>query len=182
MIMKRFSPINVRVLSALNRASLLHEGQKYGNMSYFHGHILPCFNVAIQLTNDPNWLIAVIFHDAFEDTQWKDASPQELQSIRDAYGPIGIDGALTCTDGPGKNRKERKAFTYEALQHSVVGRFAKLVDRYCNVAASDQEKIAMYIKEHPDFKAALFNADDMLMYPHIFNKLWNAIEERMELE
>lgn len=171
------SPLSPRIIHAIETVRVLHAEQTYGGKSYFDGHILPCLNVAIQLTDDPNWLIAVIFHDAFEDTFWKTSGPDDIK--KDFFGKIGIEAAAACADGPGKNRKERKAHAYAALQHTVVGRFAKLVDRYCNVASGG--KAEMYVKEHGEFRNALYKQEDCNAYPHIFPKLWESIETRLEI-
>jgi guanosine-3',5'-bis(diphosphate) 3'-pyrophosphohydrolase len=76
------------------------------------------------------------------------------------------------TDEPGSNRKERKTKTYKKIRGHREGTILKEVDRLANVRRG--QKNEMYRKEHPAFKAALFDPTHVESLP-----LWKAIEDTL---
>jgi (p)ppGpp synthase/HD superfamily hydrolase len=107
-------------------------------------------------------------HDVFEDCKHTKFTPDFFQ----AQGVPGrwIRLAEFVTDEPGKNRKERKAKTYQKFKGHSQGTIIKLVDRLANVRRG--MKNDMYRKEHNGFKAALFDPTQQEALP-----LWQAIEQ-----
>jgi len=107
-------------------------------------------------------------HDVFEDCKHTKFTPDFFR----AHGVPGrwIRLAEFVTDEAGKNRKERKAKTYQNLKGHSQGTIIKLIDRLANVRRG--AKNDMYRKEHDGFKAALFDPTIQEALP-----LWEAIDK-----
>lgn len=88
--------------------------------------------------------------------------------------------STTITDGPGRNRKERKQKTYNKMQGIDVNGpcnlslIVKTADRLANLeeSVSDKknDKISMYVKEHDQFKGAVFR-------PNLCDELWDKTNQ-----
>ena len=100
-------------------------------------------------------MCATYLHDVLEDTE---TSIKALDGLFEE--PIG-ELVRAVTDGPGKNRKERKKGVYKAIQ--AVGPAAlavKLADRLANaktagLAKGESDLLKMYRKEQTDFEMEL---------------------------
>ena len=136
-----------------------HGEQKYGQQPYsyhleqavaeLHEHVL---TLPVLRFYDHNVIeCAVWLHDVVEDTNTPTTELDEL-----FCGPV-VELVQAVTDGPGKNRKERKLHVYENIRASGPPAFAvKLADRLANAKAAglakgESEMLKMYRKEQSDF-------------------------------
>lgn len=98
---------------------------------------------------------ATWLHDVIEDTGTSAAELDEL-----FCGPV-VELVQAVTDGPGKNRKERKAGVYIAIKRVGPGALAvKLADRLansltCGLVKGESDLLRMYRKEQEGFELAL---------------------------
>jgi (p)ppGpp synthase/HD superfamily hydrolase len=145
---------------ALGFAKEKHANQKYGDASYFMGHIVPVYNLVVKFFGleefgNGGWswadyesiCIAAILHDVVEDCG------VSVDEIRELYGDWVARIVEKVTDAPGANRKERKAKTYAKIAGHKEATIVKLCDRIHNMSSGG--KLDMYIKEYPEFKAKL---------------------------
>jgi hypothetical protein len=87
-----------------------------------------------------------------------------------------VEIVKAVTDGPGKNRKERKADMYPrcaALPKAII---VKLCDRIANVEEAIKCKntghFQMYLKEYPDFERHLLKRDGpAALWKYLFDLL-----------
>jgi (p)ppGpp synthase/HD superfamily hydrolase len=92
-------------------------------------------------------------HDTIEDTDTEYADLVEV-----FYEDIA-ELVYCVSNEEGKNRKERAAKTYPKIRSNSGAVALKLADRITNVEnciLTDNSKLAMYRKEYPDFKKALY--------------------------
>lgn len=114
--------------------------------------------------------LAAWLHDTIEDT---DATREDIAARFD-HAVADLVWAVT---GVGKNRKERNADAYAKIRvaQSCFRPAAnlKLADRIANVEASKNapDKLAMYRKEWPGFRAAL----NGLGMPSLWERLERAL-------
>jgi (p)ppGpp synthase/HD superfamily hydrolase len=97
-------------------------------------------------------ICATYLHDVLEDTQ---TSVTEMDALFDDRVSSLV---RAVTDGPGKNRKERKAGVYQAIRQVGPAALAvKLSDRLSNaktsgLAKGESDMLKMYRKEQSDFE------------------------------
>ncbi|TAK97630.1 MAG: bifunctional (p)ppGpp synthetase/guanosine-3',5'-bis(diphosphate) 3'-pyrophosphohydrolase [Rhodospirillaceae bacterium] len=138
-------------------AYVAHLGQQYGEAPYIthldHAvDVLHRFGVHSELESDI--FEATYLHDTLEDTK---VEFQDLVNI------FGLDVALlvdAVTDQLGANRKECHRKTYPRIRRAGAKALKiKLADRIANVETSvrshNKSKLAMYKKEHREFREAL---------------------------
>ena len=97
-------------------------------------------------------------HDVLEDT------PATAEDIEKCFGPLVARGVGILTDEPGKNRKERKAKTFEKIAAvegpETVALIVKAADRLANmracVADGNTRLLKLYRSEHATFRAVAF--------------------------
>jgi len=141
-----------------------HGDQKYGEWPY-SSHLEATANVLAEfLSYSPELLAAAWLHDTPEDTSETLAS-LEAQAV--SGGVLRLVDA--CTDGPGKNRKERKQRPLDLIPNVQNSVLLKLGDRIANVRAAlhDESKrglLDMYRKEQAEFYRALKNAPTSLEF------------------
>lgn len=149
------------VQMAKDLAKQYHEGQTWGEGSYLDFHLMRCYHKAKDLlnfyciSNDGVYrqiLCGVLLHDIVEDTDYE---LKNLYKYKENFIVETIVHAVT--DEPGENRKERKLKTYPKIRSAGdAAIFVKLIDRFCNVYYSDNEKKKeMYKKEYYAFECAL---------------------------
>ncbi len=152
--MINYAPIN----RARTFAQLAQKDMRYGNEEPYDVHnqevgdVLRRFGYT-ELTN-PSLHVAKHLHDVFEDTE---AKPTD--AMKAGLDPKGIRLAELVTDGPGKNRAERKASSFPKIASDQEALALKLSDRIANVERIG--KLNMYKMEYPAFKAALYNPENM---------------------
>lgn len=152
-----------------------HGAQKYGEHPYeYHLHAvvetLQKFGLNIENEDDAALLIAAWLHDSLEDTSLgKD-------TIASEFGAEIANLVYLVTDEPGRNRKERKAATYQKIKQSEKAITLKLADRIANVEESAKRNkglFQMYLKEQQSFVENLrshTNSDRAL-------RMWNYLDE-----
>jgi guanosine-3',5'-bis(diphosphate) 3'-pyrophosphohydrolase len=155
-------------------------GQDYGGRPYLH-HIRQVVAVLTEFGyHDDETLQAGYLHDTIEDTELTMDKLLEL-----GFAPATIRAVLFCTDEEGRNRKIRKARTYERMTREVRahpedpevirGVRVKLADRIANVryciATKDKGLFKMYQKDAP-FAAAL-------QHTGICDEMWAEYERLM---
>lgn len=149
----------------------LHAKQRYGAEPYaFHLNevrdVLANFGVKNDQVLAAGWL-----HDALEDTDvtldfLQRNFPEDTVAIVDA-----------CTDGPGKNRAERKQRPMHMIPKVDGAIIVKLADRIANVQAcvrgGNNDLLGMYRREHEAFRAALKDSRPK----HRADAMWQRLEE-----
>jgi (p)ppGpp synthase/HD superfamily hydrolase len=151
---------DIRVyIEAIKWAHELHQGQKYGDYPYTR-HLAHVENVLSRFgfneSSTQDLIAAAWLHDAMEDCGLT------AKKIIERLGSATIARMVSCvTDGEGQNRKERKRASYEKMAdypHSIP---LKLADRIANVESGIKDNpnlLAMYRKEHQDFRKQLHHA------------------------
>ena len=142
-----------KITEALSVAKSAHKGQRYGNADYMV-HINMVVIIALHLEYDEDIIIGCALHDTLEDTDL------QFQQIVDLFGKPVADMVESVTDETGNNRLESKRKTYPKIRLSWKAIVVKLIDKTVNVLYSittNQEKLAMYLDEHDEFVAELYN-------------------------
>lgn len=132
-------------------ARLTHGTQQYSDRSYLY-HLQMVVDILIFYGFGPGTLAAGWLHDTIEDTS------VTREEIEQAFG-AEIGAIVWACTGIGENRKERNASIYAKLRELPPAQPVKLADRMANLHCSLIEGRVnfqeMYIREHPDFRAAL---------------------------
>ena len=139
-------------------AGLWHDEQKYGKYPYTH-HLEAVVSVLNRFGIYSRHIIAAAyFHDILEDTK---CTYHEIESKYDEKVASIVDA---CTDGEGRNRKERKEKPYRLIPMTPDSIKVKLADRIANVesciSSGNEPLFLMYRKEHKIFKERLFKAGE----------------------
>lgn len=165
-----------------------HKDQKYGEESYFFGHLGPMANYVNDLVDDyqagrlgitrEELIAAILLHDTIEDT----AATYDQIATEFSLRVADVVDAVT-DEREGKSRTERKARTYWKIRSDEAALFVKLVDRLFNVGASvvgNKPIGKMYLKERWSFHGALWMPD---YHSPLIPVLWTALDlmyERLE--
>lgn len=110
-------------------------------------------------------------HDVPEDTDTK------IPDLRELFLASVVDPVDACTDGPGKNRRERKERPMTLIPQTMDGIVLKLADRIANVERCKRQQnhdlLKMYRQEHESFSARLWGS------PASFDitMMWERLEE-----
>lgn len=156
-------------------AALAHRDQRYGADRPYTDHLDEVAAAVVAHAGDDPLLLAVAYlHDVLEDTAVTHA---ELEARFDAAVARAV---LLVTDPAGPNRRARKALLHRRLAdldpHADLAARAALVvkaaDRLANLAAcvaSGDPRLALYRREHPEFRAAAFR-------PGLCDPLWIELE------
>jgi len=155
-----------------------HGKQRYGNQPYsFHldsavreleNHILTL--PALRFHDHGIIRAATYLHDVLEDTD-----TSVIQLAANFTSPV-VELVQAVSDGPGKNRKERKFYVYQAIKRVGVAALAvKLADRLANAQACGLSKdrnsmLDMYRKEQPGFELAL-GCNELNGFSSVFEKI-----------
>lgn len=160
-------------------ARAAHRGQMYGDRPYF-GHLVDVVGVLSEFGVEREELHATAYlHDTLEDT------PLSRDQIAEFCGAWVAGLVAAVTDEPGANRKERKAKTYPKIAANPDAILIKLADRIANVRESQKNSpglLAMYRKEYPEFRRALFDSQERISPEAWFMWLWldRALMERRD--
>lgn len=165
--------LNDKVKAARKFASMLHDGQLYGELPYTT-HLEETYLVLLGFgVVDRDILAAALLHDAMEDTGVSKACIEEI---------FGEDVAIlvaAVTDEPGANRKERKAKTYPKIRNTSDAVLIKLADRIANIehakAAVNIRMFKMYAKEAEEFRTQLRGA--ATEYTYVVEDMWRHLEQ-----
>lgn len=138
------------ILQARAFAIEAHGDQKYGVHPYvvhldFVVSVLARFGVI-----DPSILAAAFLHDTIEDTE------VIHEDIVEHFGKPVASIVFAVSDGPGRNRRERKARVYETVPQVYGALEVKLADRIANIEQCQREDnkklLKMYRKEQGAFE------------------------------
>jgi (p)ppGpp synthase/HD superfamily hydrolase len=162
--------------SARSYATLHHvirKGQLYGVLPYTH-HLAAVEEVLREFgeTRD-ELLVAAWLHDIVEDTDVK------LRDVEEHFGAevALLVGAVTSEDG--ENRKIRNALTYPKIRETGVDAVRlKLADRIANVRHGGSS-VSMYLKEHKNFKHALYSSTTKGFEKSINDKMWAELDSML---
>ncbi len=163
------------LLEATVIAKRVHLKHTYGDGSYYENHLKPVAISVFEHAGERSFeekmflMAAALLHDAVEDTD-EDVEALKLDISRRCGGRV-LEIVLGVTDEPGETRKERKAKTYLKIQKDDDALLVKLCDRLANVSSG--KKNDMYVKEHTEFRDALYNGK--------YNELWSLIEVKLGL-
>lgn len=137
-------------------AEHVHRNQTYGIFPYMY-HIEQVVTLAKKIGFDSEIIQGCYLHDALEDGNLS------YNDIKKNFGINVAEIVYGVTDELGRNRKERKAKTYQKLRSNWKALAVKLCDRIANVENSKKHKpelFKMYQKEHETFKEVLFSASN----------------------
>lgn len=140
----------------LRRAQALateaHQGQRYGDAPYTV-HLAAVVAVMERFgIVDVDVLAAGWLHDTIEDT------PVSRAEVAAAVGERAASMVDAVSDGPGENRKARKARPYRLIPQTPGAVLVKLADRIANVESASKARpglLEMYRREHPAFRQKL---------------------------
>jgi (p)ppGpp synthase/HD superfamily hydrolase len=144
------------VVKAHRLAKEWHGEQMYGDKPYIHHcemvvRVLEMF----EWGDDMELLSAALLHDTMEDARITHAK------LMDEFSESIADLVQLVTDKQGRNRRERHERTYPLIRGNKRATALKLADRIANVIQcrlySNEGLLAMYQKEHNDFKAMLID-------------------------
>ena len=136
-----------------------HAGQKYGQHPYSY-HLDDAVNElidhvldlpALKFYDHDLIICATYLHDVLEDTS---TTSEEMFGLFDRRI---VELVQAVTDGPGKNRAERKKGVYAAIRTKGPAALAvKLADRLantktCGLSKDESEMLKMYRREQTDF-------------------------------
>lgn len=135
-----------------------HGEQQYGNAPY-----VTHLDEVAQLARPFGEVAEVIayLHDVVEDT------PVTAKQLEANFGAFVATCIAILSDEPGRNRKERKAATYQKMAR-VTGKeqlalLVKAADRLANTRAcirSDNQKMwQLYLSEYAAFRQAVYRPD-----------------------
>jgi len=151
---------------AIEFATKAHGDQKYGTYPY-ERHLSDVAAVAKFHKLPEAVQIAAWLHDTLEDTNTR------YNEIVHAFGSEIAILVYAVTNEYGKTRKERNAKTYPKIKANKLAISLKLCDRIANlkfsIAQKDTGKVGMYLKEHEEFKLALYTNGD-------WKNLWDQLE------
>jgi len=150
--------ITDQLTRAKHFAVTAHGSQMYGKGLPYEYHLQKVHDEMIRVgIDDKDLLICAFLHDTIEDADIN------IRTIECAFGwkPAAITWAVS--DGPGQNRKERKAGVYPKIRMIPDAAVVKLADRVANFRASlnsaekrnDPRMMCMYLKESEDFYEGL---------------------------
>src|SRR5690349_3037066 len=156
---------------ALKYAVKAHGDQKYGNELPYKVHLLWVMNTLREFGFDIETMLAVAaLHDVLEDTH---AQYEELVTL---FGEVVAITVATLTEPKGGNRKWRHEQTYPRIARNDVAIIVKLADRIANVETGGS-KIAMYRKEHANFKEALYGHMNTMDWLGRVNAMWTYLDD-----
>ncbi len=149
-------------------AQRVHHNQRYGDQPYTV-HLAHAVSVLERhgLT-DPELVAAGWLHDSIEDTE---VTREEVALLAGERVAAMVDAV---SDGPGANRRERKARPYRLIPQTPGSVLIKLADRIANVEAAVEKRpglLAMYRAEHPGFRTKLHDPTDRRAAP-----LWAELD------
>ncbi len=146
-----------KVKEAVKFAVKAHGDQRYGSLPYSF-HLDKVYRNTVKFGGSEVHQVVAWLHDTIEDTSVTKAD------LAKSFG----SSVATLVDLV-SNRTSKDA-TYRRIRSNKDAVFVKLCDRLANLQVG--EKIGMYRKQFPAFKAALYKKGE-------FEVLWIAIENRL---
>jgi len=163
--------------TAVEFATRAHAGQKYGAGPYtdhleeVYGYVMKEYGSA------PDAVAlgcAAYLHDVLEDTD-----TTESQIAETFGGEIAV--LVSACTGVGPNRRARNADIAVRIHAYPRAAKIKLADRLANVLScwrTQDSRLYMYYREHPDFRSMLLRADRDLQFTSAFRQLDAAMGVR----
>ncbi|MGO1296336.1 MAG: HD domain-containing protein [Vibrio sp.] len=152
-------------------AKYYHGDQQYGCDPYIY-HLDMVALLCMPYGSDA--VTVAYLHDVIEDTE------ASLALVSEQFGEYVAACVAILTDEPGENRAIKKARTYQKM--ALVGNglelalLVKAADRLANLrmcsVTQDEDKIATYQREHPQFVASVYR-------PDLCERVWNQIHSVM---
>lgn len=140
---------SLKLLTAKRFAIRAHGQQKYSVDFPYSFHLQQVENVLMTFGHfEEDIRIAAWLHDTLEDTE------ATYEEILTRFGEQVATLVACVTEPKGGNRAWRHAQTYPKIAANGQAVLLKLADRIANVEAGG--KMDMYLKEHVEFKRALF--------------------------
>ncbi len=163
-------------------AEIAHAGQVYNKEVPYTVHldcvveVLGRFGERSEEMKTAAWL-----HDTIEDTG------TSYNDIKDRFGVDVAETVYAVTNELGRNRKERHAKTAPKIKNNNKASLLKLADRIANVeyGAATGGKRDMYIKEFPEFFAALYvphTITHVTMWHHLAVLLEGDVSIRSQID
>ena len=156
-------------------ARYVHRHQKYNGDHPYLDHLDHTVTVLERFeVTDPEVLAAGYLHDALEDTGLT------AEDMAKATTPRVAAIADALTDGPGKNRRERKVRPYGLIPKRHGALEVKLADRIANVEtafATGNRRYKMYLKELPAIRERLRLTENEP--PHLA-RMWEHLERLLK--
>lgn len=146
-----------------------HGLQEYDGFPY-HKHLDDVDSVVQRYSNATKYRMAAWLHDIIEDT------PVSYNDIDKQFGFEVAEIVFCVTDEMGRNRAEKKPKTYPKIKSNSDAVFIKLCDRIANVengVKNGSSMIKKYVKEHKEFKEALW-------VDGVWNKVWSDLDLLMD--
>lgn len=148
-----------------------HKNQLYGIYPFIK-HPEDVAKSAIEFDSaNTDLVICAFLHDVLEDTS---TSKEELEGI---FGKQIADIVYRVSDDTSLPKDARKSETYKKIAGHKQATILKLLDRISNVnegVLSGSLKTIKYIKQMPEFEAALF-------VPGMCDNLWNKLKTMLKL-
>jgi len=140
-----------------------HGSQRYGTFPY-EKHLNDVQNVLVRFGyTDVNYLISSWLHDTIEDTE----TTEEV--IRELFGHF-VANLVGAVSGHGKNRRERLINIANNIVKFPQAAPLKVADRIANIEHSllrSNDKLSMYLKEHPIFMMLVPKFANDGMFEHL---------------
>lgn len=151
-----------------------HGDQKYGEYPYsYHLATVECYLLEYGY-DEYDYVASGWLHDTLEDTK------TTIVNLTDSFNPKVAMMVWACT-GTGDTRKERNEIIYENLKGIPEAAPVKVADRLANMKncyrTKNVEKLEMYCKEWPEFKA---NVGPLMRGDKRACLLWNALDDFAE--
>lgn len=160
-------------------AARMHGLQEYDKFPYVK-HLKDVANVLMEFGYNEysDECIAAWGHDMVEDC------PISYQYLKKEFGEIIANIIYDVTDELGKTRIEKKVKTYPKTRGNQQAVVLKLADRIANVTNSmvkNPTKFKMYLKEHSEFKEALYIPNEMDKIGKL-DRMWDRLENLLGIK
>jgi (p)ppGpp synthase/HD superfamily hydrolase len=162
-----------RFLPLMRKVAVKHHGnQKYGDEFPYVIHLQAVESVLLRFGVFDELIRCVAWgHDLLEDT---DLTYEELDML---FPKEVVNAIAAVTEPKGGNRKWRHEQTYPRIVQNEFSLLVKLADRIANLEFGGK-KVQMYVKEHSNFKNALYGAY-MIEGPYVgvMMDMWQHLDD-----
>ncbi len=154
-------------------AAAAHGDQTYGSQPY----VAHLDAVAALVPDEPTLRAVAYLHDVLEDTD------VQRSTLEQRFGLAVAEAVALLTDPQAPSRRARKAQLHARLSQlgvdepaAVLALHVKVADRLANVrccAQTDDPRLAMYRREHQEFRPAAYRAG-------LCDALWNELDALLQ--
>lgn len=152
-----------------------HGDQKYGDEFPYVLHLRAVLAVAVRYgITDWRVLVLCLIHDTGEDTPvtYEDVEMYFGTEVADAWTALSEPQEI---NGVKATRKQKHAYAYPRIRGNWLAVTVKLCDRLANTEAG-AGKVAMYRKEHPEFKRYFRDVEIPDEFKSAINQLWVRLD------